>query len=574
MTDRGDPVTAYAHDVISGRIVAGYLVRLACARHLRDLELAFTTGLVWRVDKAWRVIDYFAEVLVLPDVEGPDGLPVAFILQPHEQFIAGSLFGWYNAAGHRRFRLAYYESGKGNNKTPFGAGLMLYMLTSDDQVAAQIYVAATSKDQAKLGFTDAENMVAASPELRRRVRSTLNNLSIRQTKCFFRPISSEGKGLDGKRVHGCMIDELHVAPTAVVARKMRKGTKNNLDALILELTNSGADRVSVCWNHHVMSRKVLERTVVDETWFAYVCGMDPCDACRATGRWFPDNDCPNCDDWRIEGPHWRKANPMLGVSLSWAYLRDLVNQAKGMPSEVSDLLRFNFCAWVAGEHRALDMSRWALCGPMPSDEELVGARCYGGLDIGETDDFTAWVVIWLLEDGRIAVKCRFWIPKLALELYPDRPYKDWLLSGALTVTEGQVTDYALVREQIAADCADLGIDSVAYDPRSARETSQLLTAAGIVMVSTSQGYALHEAIKRFLETVIDGTLCHGNDPILTWMASNLVLRTGEKKEKRLDKDRSPEKIDGIAALVTVFDHAVIRRETDPPADDPEVIWAG
>lgn len=552
---------------MAGEVVAGRLVRQACARHLDDLQRQAEKGLVWKIEEALTAIDFFPEVLCLPEAVDAtdeaiekDDAPKPFVLAPFQQFIVGSLFGWYTTSGFRRFRQAYIETAKGSGKTPLGAGIMLYLLVADGERGAQVFAAAVTRDQAKLAFTDAERMVEASPHLKELLDKKVNNLAYLEAGSFFRPISSEKRGLDGKRVHGCLIDELHEHPTPIVVNKMRAGTKGRMNALIVEITNSGFDRTSVCWNHHENSRRVLDGTVINESWFAFVCGLDPCQECADKGKWFPSDDCPNCDAWHTEGPHWLKPNPNLGTSLPWQYVRDRVNQAKGMPSEVSDVLRFNFCVWTQGASRAIDMGRWAACQPMPSEDELVGAQCFGGLDLGETDDFTAWVRIWVLDDGRVAVKARYWVPEIALERHPSRPYDEWRREGLLTVTDGDVTDYDSVRQQIIDDCAADGVIAIAYDPRTARETAQILTGAGLTMVEIQQGEALHEAIERTLAMVVSGDLCHGNERILTWMASNLVVRTGSRTgRKRLEKERSPEKIDGLSALITAVEYAVVRQ---------------
>ena len=519
---------------------------------------------------AQRAIDFFAEVLYLPErtdgdgtVSGRDdaGEPKPFILQPHQQFIVGSMFGWYIDEGFRRFRECYYEGGKGDGKTPLGAGMMLYLLVADGERGAQVYLAAVKREQSDIAWRDVCAMVDASPCLRNVLDRKAHNLALVEDGSFLRPISSEKRGLDGKRVHGALVDELHEHPDAVVVTKMRAGTKNRRNAMIVKTTNSGFDRTSVCWSHHEYSRKVLDGTVTNETWFAFVCGLDPCQACADAGKWFPSDECASCDQWRVEGEHWRKANPNLGVSLPWQYLRERVEQAKGMPSEVSGVLRFNFCVWTTATSRAIDMGRWSSCKPMPTASTLIGMPCYGGLDLGESDDFSAWARGWVLDDGRLAVKLRFWIPQAALERYPNRPYTEWRRAGLLTVTEGDITDYGAVRATILEDCARDGVLSIAYDTRSATETAQLLTAEGIDMVPTTQGFALHEAIKRLLEMIVAGDLCHGNNTILTWMASNVVLLTGGgKQEKRLAKERSPEKIDGIAAVCNLIDWAIVRSE--------------
>lgn len=565
-----DRATQYALDVRDGRLVAGRLVRQACERHLHDIDHAVERGLDWRAEESETVIDFFAEVLCLPEVADTgeddsveeDGLP--FVLQPWQQFVVGSLMGWYTrAGGRRRFRTGYIEAGKGSGKTPMCAGLLLYRAIADGEQGGQFFAAAATKDQAKIAFADCEKMVQASPSLRDLVVQTVNNLAIPSTGSFIRAISSERRGLDGKRVSGAVLDEVHEHPNATVVNKMRKGVKGRRDALILEPTNSGFDRTSVCWAHHEYSRQVLDGTTMADDWFAFVCGIDPCQSCLEAGRWFPDEECAACDSWQTEGPHWLKANPNLGVSLPWQYVRDLVRQAKGMPSEVNDLLRFVFCVWTQGTVRAVDMGSWAACQPLPSDEDLIGCPCYGGLDLGESDDLSAWARLWLLDDGSVAVKMRYWIPSAAVARFPSRPYAEWQRAGLLTVTDGDVTDFETVQSTIIGDCQTDGVVSVAYDPRSATETAQKLQAAGVQMVRIGQGFMLDGAITRTLGLVKSGQLRHGREKLLSWMASNVVLVTGIKGDKRLAKERSPEKIDGFSALVTGIDWAVVRRDRQP-----------
>lgn len=566
-----DPVTAYARAVVAGERVAGRLVRLACQRHLTDLEASPANGLTWRPAEAIRVIAFFEEVLCLPEVtaagdaleeDTPDpeaGRP--FLLQPWQQFINGSLMGWYTTNGTRRFHDAYVEIGKGNGKTPNGAGLMLYLLVADGEPAAQVFFAAVSREQARIAFADAEKMVRASPALRSLVQQTVNNLAVVETGSFLRAISSEKRGLDGKRVHGALLDEEHEHATPIVVSKMRRGTKGRRNALVMRTTNSGFDRTSICWHDHDYSRQVLEGAIRDPTWFAFVAGMDPCPACLAAGKEFPTDDCADCDDWRTEGAHWTKANPNLGVSLPWSYLRELVTQAKGRPEAVSDLLRFNFCVWTQAITRAIALAQWFACQAPPAAAELVGVPCYGGLDLGMSDDFSAWVRGWMLDDGRLVVRCRFWVPEGAIEKFPSRPYDEFRRAG-LVVTPGPTTDYETIEAAVAADCEADGIREVAYDNRFAEQMAQRLAGRGITMVHTGQGFQLNEAIRRKLELIQTGVLCHGGDPILAWMAGNYVVRHGPRGDMRPAKERAGDKIDGQVALDMLIDR-IVRRPKAP-----------
>lgn len=564
-----DPVTAYATEVVSGRIVAGRLVRLACARHLTDIAEASARGLVWRHDEAQRVIDFFPEVLCLPDEteDGMGGKP--FVLSPFQQFIAGSLFGWYTAAGFRRFRIAYIETAKGSGKTPFGAGLMLYLLVADGERGAQVYAAAVTKDQAKLAFTDAENMVKVSPELNALIDQKVNNLAVLDTGSYFRPISAEKRGLDGKRVHGALIDELHEHPSDIVTAKMRAGTKNRKNALIFEITNSGFDRHTVCYQHHEYSRQVLEGLASNDAWFAFVCHLDPCESCRAAGKLQPTDDCPHCDDWRTEGPHWLKANPNLGVSLSWQYLREQVREARGMPGHQNIVRRLNFCQWTEQATRWLDLAAWDACGEAPIDlAALAGRRCYLGLDLSSTRDLSALVLIFPSDDEEsYQVLPFFWVPAESLTQRVARdhvPYDVWERDGYLETTDGNVIDYEVIRAKILTCVETFDVQEVAYDDWNATQLITQLTADGLACVPIRQGFkSLSAPSKEVEKLVLSKQLHHGGHPVLRWNAANVSAEQDAAGNIKPSKKASTERIDGIVALIMAVDRATRNANTGP-----------
>jgi phage terminase large subunit-like protein len=414
-----DPVTRYATDVVAGAIIAGRLVRLACQRHLKDLDQAKAKGLVWKPDQAQEAIDFFPTVLCLPEETEVDdeaaedaeeaarpetGTP--FLLTPFQQFIVGSLFGWFavrvSKAGVRRerqrFRICYFEGGKGCGKTPMGAGILIFMLVRHGVRGAQLFCAAVTKDQAKLAFADCVKMVAASPALRELITSQGNNLSIKKTGSFIRPISAEKRGLDGKRVRGAVVDELHEHPSATVVVKLIAGIKGQPNALIFMPTNSGFDQESACWYYHEYSREILEGKVVNETWFAFVCHLDPCDRCYAEGKRQPSDDCPDCDDWKVEGPHWLKAVPNLGVSVTWQYQREQVRLGIDLPSQRNWVRRLNFCQWTNQATVWITTEAWARCATSTSPEifhaSLLGRECFLGIDLSDKIDLSAVVCVF------------------------------------------------------------------------------------------------------------------------------------------------------------------------------------
>jgi len=559
-------VDRYALDVDGGTVVAGPLVRLAADRHLRDRHAAakksgHPLGLFFHDAAANHIIEFFEGVLRLPDTLDDDGEAIPFALTPANTYIVGSLFGWKMPDGYRRFREGYVEEGKGNAKTPLAAGIGLYGLVMDGEQAAEIYSVASGIEQARICWRDADRMVENSPDLRELIYRGKDNLAYGATYSWFRPLSKEKRGKSGPRPHFVIFDEEHEYADAVNVNKMRAGMKRRKQPLSLGITNAGFDRTSICWQHHEHARKMLEGLVDDQRLFAFVCGLD------------------TDDDPLTDTTCHPKANPNLGIIIQQEYLDRQVQNATNIPSEKNSVLRLNFCVWTSQNVPAWDMAKWRECGTRLTftDEDLIGRPCYGGIDLGQTDDFCAWARMWDL-DAFLAIKMRFWLPRAALTKYPDRPYAEWErveLDGhrLLEVTDGDTTDIDLVEEAILEDARTDGVLEIAYDKRFAHQFALHLQGAGITMVDTPQGYALNESIRSVATQIAEVALAYDRrDLIMPWMMDNTVLRHGHYKQVRLDKDAAKEKIDGPSALVM----ANARRIAQPPettADDPDLVVA-
>lgn len=572
------PVTAYARAVDSGKITAGRMVRLACRRHLDDLERQEERGFVWRPEKADHAIEFFRDVLRLVDDIGPNapseddsGRP--FILEPWQVFIVGSLFGWYLTDGTRRFRVAYIEVAKGNGKTPIAAGIGLYGLVADGERAAEIYPAAVTREQAKIAFVDAKNMVSVSAPLRRHLVVRENNISNPTTRSYFRPVSSEHRGLDGKRPHIAIIDEEHEHPNELVYEKMRAGTKGRRNPLIFIITNSGYDKQSVCWHHHEYSEKVLSGAVENDSWFAYVAQLDTCEGCEAQGYLMANPACPDCDSWRDEST-WIKANPNLGVSVTEKYLREQVAEAEGMPSKQNIVLRLNFCVWTEQAMRWLDMQVWGRNARPVDHEALRGKPCWAGLDLASTQDICALVLVFKPDDDhpRWRLLPLFWVPEEAMWERSRRdgvPYDLWVRDGYMTATPGNVTDYDFIRADITGAEGLMrwyNIRELAVDRWNSTQLQTQLQGDGVTVVQYGQGFASMTApAKEFERLLREGSIDHGDNPVLNWMAANVAIEQDSAGNIKPSKRKSTERIDGIPATLMGLGRAMVA------SDQPEGI---
>jgi len=562
-------VTRYAMDITAGKIPANKWVTLACQRHLGDLESGHKRGLYFDEAAADHIIAFFAEFLLF--YEGDfDGK--SFILTPHQRFIVGSIFGWKRRIdGFRRFRTAYIEEAKGNGKSPLAGGVGLYGLAFDDEPGAEIYAAAVTREQAGILFRDARTFAEKSESLREMLDIDKHNIAYTAVNSFFRPVSSEHRGLDGKRPHIALIDEIHEHPNDLVVRKMSAGTKTRRQALIFEITNAGYNRHSICYQHHEYTAKILEGLVHDDAWFGCMTGLDVCLKCEADGKTTPQDGCPDCDDWRDETV-WEKANPnlrYLGAPFR-DYLRRQVDEAKSMPSQENIVRRLNFCVWTESITKWLPIDKWNACAFPVDPVALKGRICYGGLDLSTNQDLTAWVMVFPpnVEGGRYEILCRFFLPEdnMRERVHRDKvPYDVWARQGLITLTPGSLIDYGFILAQIEQDRTDFHIAELAFDRWGSQKITTDLQDIGFELegdkslIQFGQGFASMSAPTKEVERmVLAGEFAHGGNPVLSWMVSNVAIKFDPAGNKKPDKEKSIERIDGAVALIMATGRAMLR----------------
>lgn len=539
-SSQDDPVTAYAKSVVSGEVLAGPDIRHACERHMRDLEHGPSRGLTWDVEAALRVINFFRIGLRLNGGEH-EGQP--FVLLPWQCFVVGSLFGWKGADGYRRFRMAYVESGKGSGKSPLAGGIGLYCLMADNEPRAEVYAAATKKDQAMILFRDAVAMVDQSPGLSKHLKKSgtgLNvwNLAFLQSGSFFKPISSDD-GQSGPRPHCALIDEVHEHKNNQVVEMMRAGTKGRRQALIFMITNSGHDRTSVCFDYHEYGRQICDGSKEDDSFFAFICSLDEHDDP------FKDESC------------WGKANPSLGYTFQDKYLREQVIQAKGMPSKESTVRRLNFCQWVDAADPWISGEVWQACEKEFDLSEMIGQECYGGLDLSGTRDLTA-LALYFPESQRLHVE--FWTPGDTLldRARNDRvPYDSWQRNGFIHTPPGSAVKYGFVAQRIAELSLMFDIKAIAFDQYRIHYLEPELEEAGasVQLIKHGQGYFkasesnlwMPRSIELFEEALTDQKIEIKPNPCLRWNAASSVLEADQKENKIFAKKKSTGRIDGVVA---------------------------
>ena len=571
-----DGATQYALDVLDGTIMAGPYVRAACQRHMNDLEHGDERGLYYDEKDASEAIAFFEECLCLNGGQF-EGLP--FILLPWQAFITGSVFGWKRKdTGFRRFRLAYIETGKGSGKSPWAAGAGLKGLVADDEERSEVYACATFKSQAMVLFRDACAFVDQSSALSSRLKMSgvgdnRWNIFYAATNSFFRVISSENKGGHaGPRPHFYIADEVHEHRDGNVIGNLEKGFKFRRQPLGIEITNSGSDVTSFCFERHEMCRKIVTGVIENDDIFAYVCALDEEDIQDKNGeeseKYLTDESC------------WEKVNPSLPYGLpGYEYIRKEIKKAFGMPSQMSVVKRLNFCQWVASDNPWLSGELWFGCQDTEGfeDEMLKGRKCWGGLDLSSTQDLTAAAFIFEPSsiDPMWRLKCYFWIPGDNLIIKEDIdhvPYTVWRDKGHITALPGKAINKSSVVKLLADVSRGFDLQGIAFDRHKIKDLEEFAEKAGVeltfgqwnkekrewdweygdgikMMPFGQQARSMDPAISKFEALLANSEVVHDGNPVLTWCAANAVVIEDEDGNRKISKKKSRGRIDGIIASV-------------------------
>lgn len=549
MRGRGEYVAAARHyidDVINGEIPACHWVRRACQRQLDDLRREWD----WEFDhdKAEHVCAF---IELLPHIKGKWARERRKItLEPWQCFILTTIFGWvHKETGLRRFTEVYEEVARKNAKSTISAGVALYMAFADGEQGAEVYAAATTRDQAKIVFGDARLMADREAEMRAAlgVEVQAHRLVAPMSASKLEPLSAEGSTLDGLNTHCAIIDELHAHKRRDVYDVIDTSRGAREQSLLFCITTAGTDRAGICYERRTHACQVLDGVISDDRLFGVIYTLD-------------EGDDP------LNPDVWAKANPNYGVSVLPDDMESAARKAAAMPSAMANFLTKRLNVWVNADSPWMDMQAWDRCAdPTLTLDKVKHLPCWIGLDLASKVDVAA--VVRLFHDGETYYLIpEFYLPERALEVSTNSQYDGWHRSGWLQVTEGEVTDYDAIERQIEADMGHLQIQEVPYDPWQATQLASHLLEKGVPMVEFRQSTGnFSEGMKTLEALVLTGKLRHNGNAMMTWMVSNTVYRPDQYENVRPRKERPENKIDGTVAAIMALARAIVPSETKPAA---------
>ena len=540
-----EPVTQYANEVISGKIVAGKLVKLACKRHVNDLKRQGTKNFPYVFDesKAQRIFKYFG---YLKHVEGE--LAGEYIqIVDFQQFILGSIFGWvHKTTGRRRFRKAYVGLGRKNTKSTILGGVGSYMTGFDGEYGAQVYATATKKDQAKIVWKIAKRMIKTSSDLKKRfrIRDSVSEIYHEKTESIFWPLSKDVDSIDGFNPHLGIIDEYHAHKTSEMYDVLVSGMGQRTQPLLFIITTAGFNLSSPCYAEYQYCRKILEGTLENDEYFIYIAELD--------------------EDDDIKKPrNWYKANPILySTPRMMDYLKGELRAALDDPRKMRNFLTKNMNKWV--DHREcgyMEMQKWNACG-VDILPDLTGRECYVGVDLSSKIDLTS-VTFEFPYDENYIIKSHSFMPEETVERKrkTDKvPYEMWIKDEWITTTPGGAVDYRFVKQYILDTVAEKGwtIKEICVDSWGFGQIGNDLIDEGYTPIEIVQGMkTLSEPTKDFRDMVYNRRVIHDKNPVLTWAMSNAVTREDHNCNFMLDKKKSVERIDPVAATMNAHVRAML-----------------
>lgn len=543
-------IVRYAEDIVDGRITACKKHKQACERFLNEIELIpnddypyyFDGDELYRFYRWARMFKHTKGILA--------GQPIE--LTDFQLFVVGNIFCWKRKENHlRRFRKAYIQLARKNAKSQLLALIASYeCFLSPEQ--SEVYIAGWGREQSSIVYNEVLAQVQACDLLKGKYTDSYGRIRHKKSGSIIQPLSKEARKTgDGKNPSLAVIDEYHVHETSEIYDVLVSGMVARQNPLIVVITTAGFNLDSPCYTEYQYVSKILDpdSPIENDEYFVMICELDK-------------------DDDIKDERNWIKANPIVATyEEGMNFLRSELQTALDVPEKMRSFLTKNMNIWVDQKDNGyIPLDKWRACATSKKID-LDVRECYIGVDLSKKIDLTSISGVVPLGDGRFYVWSHSFIPEdtLAEKRRTDKvPYDLWVEQGWITATPGAVVDYQFIQAYIKklADEKLWDIKEICYDPYNATHFAQEMEAEGYTMVEIRQGIrTLSEPTKFFRELVFSGKIVHDDNPVLNWAVGNAVVRQDHNENIMLDKDKSTDRIDPLAAVINAMTRAMTRTET-------------
>lgn len=453
-----------------------------------------------------------------------------------------------NANGLRQYRTSYVQIPRKNGKSNLSAAIALAILFVEKEQGAEIYCCASSRDQAKIVFEVCKQMVRNSAILTKNCKTFQNSIVLNGSNSFLKAVAADAGLLHGANASAVIYDELHTAKNRELWDVMATSMGARSQPLMIAITTAGVfDTNSICHELYSYGKRVEEGVIDDNTFLPLIYEADP------------DDDIHDIEVWK-------KANPNFGISIKPEYFEKMAREAKTLPSSEIAFRQLHLNQWVNSLAAWITDDEWMASSGNVDLAQLKGRKCYAGLDLAATEDVTAFVMIFPMEDESIKIVPRLFVSEAAVERRRNQTggsYDKFVTAGELIVTEGNSTDYAII-ERTIKECAEIfDLQSVAFDRWNSNSLVQRLTEDGITMDPFGQGFISMTAPIKNAEVLVKKRLLHhGGHGMLRWMAANVVTKKDDAENVKFSKAKAGDKIDGIIAMIMALGEMMTMENKD------------
>lgn len=518
----------YAADVQEGKVVVGEYIKLAVDRFYSLFE---RDDIEFREDRADNAIEFIA---LLKHYTGRHA-GKSFTLLPWQEFAVANIYGFYKKGEdgdwNRLISFVYIEMARKNGKSAFAAALCLYHLIGDGEPAAEVYLAANSKDQAKVSFKMCRNFVSGLDPKHKYLESFRDQINFDKTLSFLKVLAADSSKLDGPNPSMFLLDEYHAAKNSGLKDVLQSGQGMRDDPMGVIITTAGFDKLGPCYQFREMCTEVLKGLKEDDTLFALIYSLD------------------EGDDWKDERT-WAKSNPNLGVTVKPKYIREQVQKAINSPSEEVGIKTKNINMWCDAETVWIPDHYLLNASENIDFERFRDMECYVGIDLSSTSDLTCAGFMIPTED-KLYFKVKYYLPEMALQEKRFKElYGEWRRQKLITITPGNVTDY----DYILNDLMDIGkivdIRKIAYDSWNATQFVINATDAGLPMEEYSQALGnFNRPTKEMERLLLSGRAGIDNNVINRHCFRNVVMARDRNGNVKPSKQFEEKKIDGVIAML-------------------------
>lgn len=516
-------VQGYVDRVLSGELPSCNMVKLACKRWNEDWkrdDLFFderAVSLIWRLASN---LKHFKGELAGHYIK----------LEDWQLFIIANVFGWkMKATKKRRYTYADVFVPRKNGKTTFATVIALGLMLFDNEAGAEVYAAAVDREQAKICFEAAKNLLHGSI-FEPMVEVYKGSIVAPDSASVFKPLSKDTKNKDGLNPHAAICDERHAWKTNEIYEVLKTGMGARSQPMIFSISTAGTDTSLPYFSDLQVMREILLGVKQKDNHFVMI--------------YEPDKD----DDWQSPET-WEKVNPNLGVSLSRRYIEEEFEEAKMRGgTTLAAFMTKNLNMWVDAPDVWIQDDDVCACDQPFDLSQLAGTECYVGLDLASKTDLSA-VALWFPK-FRVA-RLLYIVPESKVTEAEDRvDYRLWREQGWLVVTPGKVLDEDWFVSWLLQALSPYRIKCIAYDPWGMWNIAPKLTRYSDALMEYQQSIRYMSVPTKEVESMV---LKHSinllGNPILRWNFGNVVVYRDPNGNIKLDKARSRNKIDGVVALV-------------------------